>query len=99
MVWDPNDYIAQARENRITKVFTKRWYLKKKSRLFNVPDRPVISNCDTPMENVSEFLDSHLKGIMQENWSAIKDSNDLINKMKNSKGIPKDTPLVMADVS
>ena len=30
-------------------------------RLYKVPERPVISNCGTPTENVSEFLDNHLK--------------------------------------
>ena len=33
-------------------------------RLYNVPGRPVISNCGTPTEKVSEFLDIHLKGIV-----------------------------------
>ena len=36
-------------------------------RLFNVLSRSVISNCETPTEKASEFLDSHLKKIMQEN--------------------------------
>ena len=50
-------------------------------RLFNVPGRPVISNCGTPTEKASEFLDSHLKTVMQENWSYIKNSTDFINKI------------------
>ena len=29
-------------------------------RMFNVPVRPVISTCDTPIEKASEYLDSHL---------------------------------------
>ena len=33
-------------------------------RLFNVPGRPVISNCETPTEKASEFLDYHLKAVM-----------------------------------
>ena len=33
-------------------------------RLFNVPGRPVISNCGTPTEEISEFLDRHLKPVM-----------------------------------
>ena len=33
-------------------------------RLFNVPGRPVTSNCGSPTEKVSEFLGSHLKGVM-----------------------------------
>ena len=32
--------------------------LKIHKRLENVPGRPVISNCGTPAEKVSEFLDS-----------------------------------------
>ena len=55
-------------------------------------------NCGLQTEKVSEFLDSHLKAIMQESWSYIKDLNDFINKMKNLKGIHKDTLLVKADV-
>ena len=34
-------------------------------RLQNVPERPVISNCGTPTEKASEFLDFHLKPLMQ----------------------------------
>ena len=67
-------------------------------RLFNVPGRRVISNCGSHTEKVSEFLDSHLKGIMQESWSYTKDSNNFIKKMKNLKDIPQGTLLVTADV-
>ena len=73
-------------------------YYLKFIRLFNVPGRPVISNCGSPPEKVSELLDSHLKGIMQESWSYIKDSNDFIKKVKNLKDIPQDALLVTADV-
>ena len=55
-------------------------------RLFNVPGRSVISNCGSPTEKVSEFLDSHLKGIMPESWSYIKDMNDFIKKPEELKG-------------
>ena len=40
-------------------------------RLFNQPRRPVISNCETPTEKVSEFLDHHLKLVMQKELSYI----------------------------
>ena len=33
-------------------------------RLFDVSVRPVISNCGTPTEKVSEFLDHHLKPVI-----------------------------------
>ena len=66
--------------------------------LFNVPGRPAISNCGTPTEKASEFLDSHLKTIMQESWSYIKDSADFINKISQIGDIPENVILVTADV-
>ena len=51
-------------------------------RLHNVPGRPVISNCGTPTEKASEFLDYHLKPIMQKGKSYIKDLVILSTKLK-----------------
>ena len=42
----------------------------------------VISNCGTPMEKVSEFLNSQLILVMQEGWSYVKDPGDFIKKPK-----------------
>ena len=63
-----------------------------------MPGRPVISNCGTPTEKISEFLDTQLKPIMQKSWSYIKDSGDFIRKIKNLKDIPEGAILVTADV-
>ena len=71
---------------------------KTHKRLFNVHGRPVISNWGLPTEKVLEFLDSHLKVIIQESWSYIKDSNYFINKMKNLKSIPRDALLTVGVV-
>ena len=40
-----------------------RFYLLPKihKRLTDVPGRPVISNCATPTEKISEFVDFHLQ--------------------------------------
>ena len=51
------------------------------NRLYDVPGRLVISNCCTTTEKVSEFLDHHLKPIMQEGWSYIKDTKNLLKKV------------------
>ena len=40
------------------------------------------SNCGTPTEKASEFLDSQLKQVMQISRSYIKDSGDLLRKLK-----------------
>ena len=66
--------------------------------LSEVPGRPVISNCGTPMEKVSEFLYSELKSVMQEVWSYIKDSGGFIKKLKNIDHIPQDAIMVTADI-
>ena len=66
-------------------------------RLENIPGKPIISNCGAPTEKVSEFLDFHLKSIMQNGGSYIKDSKDFKRKIKNID-IPNDALLVTADV-
>ena len=67
-------------------------------RLYDVPGRPVISNCGRPTEKASECLDNQLKEVMQNGWSYIKDSNDFIKKIKHLKNIPDNAILVTADV-
>ena len=64
----------------------------------NAPGRPVISNCGTPTENVSEFLDSQLKPVMQSSRLYIKDSGNFIKKIKNIGTILKYSILVTADI-
>ena len=58
----------------------------------------MISNCRTSTGKASEFLDYHLKPIVQRGKSYIKDSGDFINKIKNLFNIPEGTILVTADV-
>ena len=55
------------------------------TRLYDVPGRTVVSNCDSPTEKVSEFLYLHLKPIMQEGWSYIKDTEDFKESSKYGK--------------
>ena len=66
-------------------------------RLVNAPGRPVISNCGTPTEKASEFLDHHLQPIMKSGTSYIKDTNDFLSKLKNLKKVPDNAILVTAD--
>ena len=46
---------------------------------------------------MSEFLDSHLKSIMQEGVSYIEDTTEFQDKVKDLR-LPKDAFLVTADV-
>ena len=45
-------------------------------KVLNVSEGIVISNCGTPAEKASEFLDHHLKPVMEGSWSYIKDSGE-----------------------
>ena len=67
-------------------------------RLSDVTGRPVISNCGTPTEKVSEFLDHHLQPVMKSGKSYVKDTGDFIEKIRNLGKIPKDSFLVTVDV-
>ena len=67
-------------------------------RLYDTPGRPVLSNCETPTEKVSEFLGNQLKKVIQNGWSYIKNSSHFIKKIKHLKNIPDNAILVTADV-
>ena len=58
----------------------------------------MISNCGTPTERVSKFLDHHLKPVIKSGKSYIKDSGHFLKKIKNLECIPDNTLLVTADV-
>ena len=66
--------------------------------LFDVPERPVLSNCGTVTEKVSELLDHVLKAVMQQKGSYIIDSGDFIKKLKKIKEVANDAIMVTADV-
>ena len=67
-------------------------------RIHNVPGRPVISNCERPTGKCSEFLDHHLKPVIQNCGSYIKDTGNFINKTKNLSTILFCGILFTADV-
>ena len=67
-------------------------------RLSNVPGRPVFPNCGTPTEKLSQFLEHHLKSIMQNGLSYIRDSQQFLEKIKTIGSVPENSILVIADV-
>ena len=67
---------------KIQDVRFARFYLPKvHKRLFNVPGRPVISNCGWYAENISSFLDLYLQSIAKKFKSYIKETNNFIKKL------------------
>ena len=63
-----------------------------------MPRRPVISNCGSPTEKVSEFVD-HLQPLMKERKSYIKDTADFLDKLKHLGQIPEGAILVFVHVA
>ena len=77
-----------------------RFYLLPKThkRLYDVPGRPVISNCGFYTENISSFLDFHLQPLAQRVKSYIKDTNHFLRKIKELGQLPEGTILCTIDV-
>ena len=67
-------------------------------RLYDALGRPVTLNCGTPTEKAAEPLHHHLKPVMQEGESYIKDTGDFLDKTQNINAIPQNAILASSDV-
>ena len=65
---------------------------------YDVPGRPVISNCGLYTKNIFSFLDFHLQPLAQKVKSYIKDTNHFLRKIKELGQLPKGTILCTIDV-
>ena len=74
-----------------------RLYFLKKLHKTPMGIRPIVSSCESPTENISQFIDYWLQPIMKGNPSYLKDTTELINQL-NELTIPTDTLLVTIDV-
>ena len=63
-----------------------------------MPGRPVISNSGYYKENISAFLEFHLKSLLQKVKSYIKDTNDFLRKIASLPPFPDDIILCTIDV-
>ena len=74
-----------------------RFYLLPKihKRLHNVPGRPVISNSGYYTENISAFLEHHLKPISQKLKSYIQGTNGFLRKLDALPSLTEDIILSM----
>ena len=67
-------------------------------RLENVPGRPVISNCGTATERISEFLNFHIQPLVEGVPSVIKDSTHFLQRLEDLGHIPSTAILCTMDV-
>ena len=77
-----------------------RFYLLPKIHkgLSDVVGRPVISNCGTATEHISEFLDFHLNPLGSKTKSFVKDTNHFLSLLAKLGEIPDNALLCTADV-
>ena len=67
-------------------------------RIYNVAGCPVISNCRTPTEKMSKFLDHHLQPVTKGAKSYVKDINNFLEKLEELGKVPPNAMLVTANV-
>ena len=77
-----------------------RFYLLPKihKRLHDVPGRPVISNSGFYTENIFSFIEYHLKPLVQNVKSYIRDTNNFLSKLASLPPLPDDVILCTVDV-
>ncbi|CAB4014607.1 Hypothetical predicted protein [Paramuricea clavata] len=90
-----------AREGKITQANLKylkgenlnlgRFYLLPKihKSLVDVPGRPVVSNCGTPTERISEFVDYHINPIVKVLPTVLSDTSDFLRRLDELGHIPE----------
>ena len=67
-------------------------------RLHAVPGRPAISNSGFYTENISSFIEYHLKPLAQNVKSYVRDTNDFLSKLASLPPLPDDVILCTVDV-
>ena len=87
------DYLLDSGDERAGK-----FYLLPKIHKKGCPGRPVISGCNTPTEKISRFVDHHLRPLVPEINSYIKDTNDFIRKLMEIDTLPDGAILCTVDV-
>ena len=76
-----------------------RFYILPKIHKQGNPGRPIISSNGHPTERISQFVDYHLKPLVQKLPSYIKDTTHFLLKLQELGTLPSNAILVTLDVS
>ncbi|XP_071178031.1 uncharacterized protein [Mytilus edulis] len=76
-----------------------RLYLLPKIHKVNNPSRPIVSANGYPTEEISEFVDFHLRSHVENLPSHIQDTTDYLRKMESMNPLPPETLLITLDVT
>ena len=63
-------------------VSTSRFYILPKVHKPGIPERPIVSSCGAPMENISFILDHHHNPLVKKIPSYVKDTNHFLLKLQ-----------------
>ena len=63
------------------------------------PGRPIVSSNSHPTEHISEFVDFHIKPLVNKLPSYVKDTNHFLNIQLTLPDLPANSLLVTLDVS
>jgi len=74
-----------------------RLYFLKKTHKCPMGVRPIVSSCDSPTENISQYIDHWFQPIMKELPSYLKDTNQLIRELRDLS-VPQNVILATVDV-
>ena len=75
-----------------------RFYLLPKIHKKNNPGRPVVASTNCHTTKISKYVDHYIQPLAQKVRSYIRDTTDLLNKIKNIGRIPENALLVTLDV-
>ena len=67
-------------------------------RMTNIPGQPVISNNGTVTENISSYLDYHLKSLIPNVPHILEDTRDYVNRIQDLSDLPESSIVVSSDV-
>ena len=76
-----------------------RFYILPKIHKQGNPGRPIVSSNSHPTERISQFVDYHLKPLVQTTQSFIKDTTHFLTKLQQLGQLPNNAILVTLDVS
>ena len=76
-----------------------RFYILPKVHKQGNPGRPIVSSNSHPTERISQFVDFHLKPLVQTTQSFIKDTTHFLNKLEQLGQLPDSAFLVTLDFS
>ena len=77
---------------------TQRFYTKPKIHKEGIPGRPVISSVNCHSTKILEYDDYHLRPIIREIPSYIKETSDFLCKLKPIAEVPENSYCVTSDV-